>query len=687
MVRMKTSLLLVSLASLTLWATPETPYARNLALGMKTPETSSLFVKHVDPQTGIVSYLIKPGLLAFNQQSIYFTAQSMTDDGRFLVFDVAPDEFAVPNTSTRTRKKAIVDFLKDEAIVLEGIGGVIPYLDVKRDQLWWVDKDGVHRRDFLEDPRKDNVVWPLPPELVWKDDDTRYGTHITLTPDHKRIFIDARTGPTEKEGCLNLENGKWEEWGRARFCCNHGQINPVDDTLALCAMEFGWNLTFDEVTPEDLKQGQAAPFASLVRRPHDHIYPRLWLFRNGEHWMVRSKITNGATHENFAADGKGFYWCTGGVCYHDLATGREWRINPCGSAHSFMTADNKYITFDCHWGKWWRGCGWTIGFWNRDTHRAVYIHSHNPIIAQQDNQSRLHPDPHPQFVCNDRYVVCTMGDDQRRLNVSVTPVADLIARTSDPATAPVPHRFEVASWKPDLPGDAPFELEIDVKALRDRKLVAEPGCAVYMDSYTPFALEAEVDGKMVSVPFEAVQSPAYADRVILRFEKPQGATKLFYVADAPGRFEYYDSESCANLFTRATPHDLFPPKSVQIAKPGEDTAAAACDIPVTAAGRPVKFEIKLRNFAKANWTGNIRLICQDKSGRKIGDILNGHIDGKTFTSGKRREFNEICTLPKNAAKVCLVIDGTNADGSKPQMELQHLNLRVARVLPFTPPAN
>ena len=92
-------------------------------------------------------------------------------------------------------------------------------------------------------------------------------------------------------------------------------------------------------------------------------------------------------------------------------------------------------------------------------------------------------------------------------------------------------------------------------------------------------------------------------------------------------------------------------------------------------------------FAKANWTGNIRLICQGKSGRKIGDILNGHIDGKTFTSGKRREFNEICTLPKNAAKVCLVIDGTNADGSKPQMELQHLNLRVARVLPFTPPAN
>ena len=68
-------------------------YDANIAAGMKTPATSKLFVKFVDPKTGVVSYLVKPGSIAFNQQSTYFTAKSMTDDGRFLVFSVCDDEF------------------------------------------------------------------------------------------------------------------------------------------------------------------------------------------------------------------------------------------------------------------------------------------------------------------------------------------------------------------------------------------------------------------------------------------------------------------------------------------------------------------------------------------------------------------------------------------------------------------
>ena len=68
-------------------------YAANIAAGMKTPATSKLFVKFADPKTGVISYLVKPGSIAFNQQSLYFTAKSMTDDGRFLVFSVCNDEF------------------------------------------------------------------------------------------------------------------------------------------------------------------------------------------------------------------------------------------------------------------------------------------------------------------------------------------------------------------------------------------------------------------------------------------------------------------------------------------------------------------------------------------------------------------------------------------------------------------
>ena len=71
----------------------QTAYNANIAAGMKTPETSTNFVKHVDKRTNITSYFLKPGLMDDTQQSWYFTAKSMTDDGRYLVFDYSDDEF------------------------------------------------------------------------------------------------------------------------------------------------------------------------------------------------------------------------------------------------------------------------------------------------------------------------------------------------------------------------------------------------------------------------------------------------------------------------------------------------------------------------------------------------------------------------------------------------------------------
>lgn len=665
--------------------------AEPLPGAVKTPAQSKLFDRHVDMYSGVASYILKPGLLGFNQQSLYFTAKSMTDDGRFIVFDVSPDERADKRVNTTTRVKAIADLLKDEAYVLKGTTGQIPWLDVERDQLWWVDGRGVHRRDLLGDPQKDVIVCPCPPEMVCAErpGDVRYGTHITLSPDRKRIFVDARTGDVEKEGVIDLETGKWEEWGRANFCCNHGQFNPVDPTMAMCAMEYSWAMSRDELTPEELSKTkmQCPPFMTDMRRPGDDIYPRLWLFRKGEFWMVPSKITNGATHEYFAEDGKGFYWCSGGTCYHDLATDRQWRINPCGAAHCSMSADNRYIAFDRNWGPWYRGCGWTVGFWNRDTHRGVYIHAKTPKIATMEAQSRLHPDPHPQIVCKGRYVICTMNGNDGRLNLSITPVDQLVALTSDPSSAPAPKRFPISAWTPDMPQDAPFEFEIDVKALRDRHLVAEPGCRVFADSYTPFAIEAEMpDGTRRKVPSEAVQSPSYATRVVMRFDPPKEAVRLFYVADAPGRFEYYDAESCANLFARPIPHDLFPPKAAVTAKPNESTPTATCRIPEDAAGRPVKFSLSVRNLSRSQWNGSVRLEMYDAGGNRIGDAFSGRLGGKSIQPRRRRIFSEVCTLAKEAAEARLVISGENEDGGEAKIQLQSLNLRVARIIPFVPPA-
>ena len=57
-------------------------------LASRRRKTSSLFRRHVEPSSGVVSYILD-SRIAENQQSLYFTQQSMTDDGRFIVFDVS----------------------------------------------------------------------------------------------------------------------------------------------------------------------------------------------------------------------------------------------------------------------------------------------------------------------------------------------------------------------------------------------------------------------------------------------------------------------------------------------------------------------------------------------------------------------------------------------------------------------
>ena len=80
--------------------------------------------------------------------------------------------------------------------------------------------------------------------------------------------------------------------------------------------------------------------------------------------------------------------------------------------------------------------------------------------------------------------------------------------------------------------------------------------------------------------------------------------------------------------------------------------------------------------------------------RLLGDIKNelvdralddGRLAGKGISPRKARRFNEVGSLAKTAREARLVVEGANADGSPAQIQLQHLNLRVARVLPFTPP--
>lgn len=223
---------------------------------------------------------------------------------------------------------------------------------------------------------------------------------------------------TEWQRTLDIAGGRFEIWGEEAVCVNHGQINPANDRLALCAHETRWT--------------DSAGVEHRIRNV-DGVYPRLLLVEPEGRRRVIPPMNNYATHEHWAVDGRGFYYCSHGdeygVIYYDLASGKQQRLAPVRAAHTTMTADKKYFTYDNSVGPWYRGCAWQIGFYNAVSKKEVFLYNALPALNEKENPSRLHPDPHPQFVCGEKYILCTIHHGDGRMDLSVTPVAPLMEMT------------------------------------------------------------------------------------------------------------------------------------------------------------------------------------------------------------------------------------------------------------------
>ncbi len=377
----------------------------------KTPQTSKLFRKYVDPQSGVVSYVLDTRI-AEEQQSLYFTQKSMTEDGRFIVFWICGGE--------RGNRKAcaVVDFLTDEVSPLE-VYGSRPFLDTKTAIFYWFEPDGFYRMDLRAASRQKEKLCDIPKELLAEGKRLlSCATHVTLTHDRSKVFMDARVDDRFIQGLLDFRTGRFEKWGEEAACVNHGQIHPFNDRLALCAHETRWT---DSRNVQHRIQNI------------DGVYPRLLLVEPEGKRRIIPPMNNYATHEHWSADGKGFYYCSHGeqygVIYYDLASGKQQRVAPVRASHATMSADHRYFTYDASVGGWWRGCSWRVGFYNSATKKEIFLYSVLPAFNTRENPSKLHPDPHPQFVCGDRYIICTINHGDGRMDLSVTPVAPLIEKT------------------------------------------------------------------------------------------------------------------------------------------------------------------------------------------------------------------------------------------------------------------
>ena len=405
---------------------------------LKTPETSSLFEKFVDPESGAVSYLLKPGAIAHNQQSLYYTQKQMTDDGRFLVFVAEPSE--TEKDYYRRARLAVLDFLSDEVTVLDGFQGgtTLPYLDVREDVLLYlplskgVDGKGVYKVDLRGDMKKSVKLCGLPAALTSLGKIKSYYTHFTRTSDGHGVYLDMQLpkypdlkGEAREiytiHGVLDFTTGEFEEWYRHSYPVRHGAVNPVRPGVAL-ALEPYWET--HRAVHDCAKEG---------------VCRRLLLIRKGkEAELIIGKVPPGGkppvhvVHTEWTADGRGIYWCSydNGVILHDIDSGEETVLMKENRAvHCEMSEDNRYIVFDasaCE--RRFRGQSWKVGFYDRVTKRTSWIYTKSPELTTPDEPSKLHPDPHPNFAMNGRYAICTMNVKPGQLSVLVTPTAQFSAK-------------------------------------------------------------------------------------------------------------------------------------------------------------------------------------------------------------------------------------------------------------------
>ncbi len=387
-----------------------------LAAAAKSFEDSPLFVKRVDPYSGVVSYILKPKAHAFSQQSIYFTNKSVTDDGRFLLFS------ASNGPEDKAKRVTVVDLEKETFTELPMRKHLIPFLDTATDQVYWFDEEGLHRVDLLVDKAKDVIACPCPAELKKEGSMRSYCTHLTLSADRKKAFLETRCRNEDRwvQGIVHIDSGTFEKWSETDYELAHGQINPANDRLALCARQPYWD-------GRDGKRHRVHP------SPCGKGCPRLQLVEPGKVTMIPTQNAMHATHENWAEDGKGFYWCANGdigVYYHELATGRQWCLCPRNAVHASLDASNRYVVFDNSVGRRYRGCVWTVGFYNRETGVCIYPFSKMEALVPPEKPSVQHPDPHPQFVMGGRYIVCTVNNADGHMDTAVIPVAPLVEKTS-----------------------------------------------------------------------------------------------------------------------------------------------------------------------------------------------------------------------------------------------------------------
>ena len=152
-----------------------------------------------------------------NRQSLYFVTKSMTEDGRFLVFNYTKGN---ERKGRGPRKLMVADLLKDEVHEL-GDPGMIPFVDCKKDYIVYgrIKQNPGFYRQNLDDPGREIKLCDIPGALTEMGRVRYLATHLTLTRDRSKAFLDASV--IAPNGATNYVQGLW------RTGCSRAGARPT----------------------------------------------------------------------------------------------------------------------------------------------------------------------------------------------------------------------------------------------------------------------------------------------------------------------------------------------------------------------------------------------------------------------------------------------------------------------------
>ncbi len=359
---------------------------------MRSPQESRHFTRWVDPETGVVSWLLATRVAPL-QQTFYYVNDGWTQDGRYLWFYCG-----YPPSAGKCL--GVVDFQEDRVSVFPETQflDASPAVDPATGEAYWTSDLGLYRRSPAVDGQVERIN-AFPEELAKGRSPRRLATHLTFSADGASVGFDAELGTDWMAGDFPLDGTPPRIWRRFDVCYNHGQFSPANPDLMLIAQD-GWN-------------------HAATGQKHDYTH-RMWLLsRDGACEPIYPQPTPLHGHEWWDPSSQKVWYINYGVGVEcvDLKTRQHDLVWGGDISHAHASREGLRLVGD-HFRKDGSGLA-EVRFFDVASRKETAIVSAMPDLSTTRKLYHIHP--HPRFCVGDRFV-CYTSAVRNQIDVAVAEV-------------------------------------------------------------------------------------------------------------------------------------------------------------------------------------------------------------------------------------------------------------------------